>query len=320
MTPQDAQSPIDEYLQALKETQPERYPGAAAQGRAAFLAQVEQPQVENQAGWLSKIQDILTPLSFQPRRRWTAATASVLLAIILTLGAVGGTVYASQDSLPNQTLYGVKIFTEDVRLSLARQPEEKINLLEKFSQRRMEEIKGLSEQGDQLPPKTLSRFERHTETMFELAADQEEQEITQSLQQIRSALQVHEELITQLKNRQHGNAAQALSRVQERLITKIQYAERGIEYPNAFRNGKLDPSPHSPQDTATPPMPQDTATPADKGKPEDVGTPENKGKPQDAGTPENKGKPDETGPPHGKGKPDNPGKPDKPGPPSGGRP
>ena len=156
--------------------------------------------------------------------------------------------------------------------------------------------------------------------MFELAAEQEEQEITQSLQQIRSALQVHEELINQLKNKQRGNAAQALSRVQERLITKIQYAEQGIENPNAFRNGKLDPTPHSPQDTAIPPMPQDTVTPADKGKPEDVGTPENKGKPEDAGTPETKGKPDDTAPPPDKGKPDNPGKPDDPGPPADGRP
>ncbi len=323
MTPQDAKSPLDEYFQALKEAQPERDPLSGARGRAAFLAQLDQRQNEEKAGWFTKIQETFASLSFQPSRRWTAVAASVLLALILTFGAVGGTVYASQDSLPNQALYGVKIFAEDVRLSLANQPQEKISLLEKFSQRRIEELQGSSEQGYELPQQTLLRLEQHTETMFELAAEQDEQDISQSLRQIRSMLQVHEESINQLKNKQNGNAAQALSRVQERLITKIQYAERGIENPTDFRNGKLDSTPHTPQDTVTPPRPVDTATPEDKGKPEDVGTPQNKGKPEDAGTPENKGKPEDAAPPQDKGKPDdpgkpsNPGEPDNPGPPDG---
>jgi len=317
MTPQDAQSPLQEYFQALKETHPERDPDAAGRGRAAFLAHVEQrPQVEK-AGWFTKFQESITTLLFQPNRRWAAVVASALLALILTFGAVGGTVYASQDTLPNQALYGVKIFAEDVRLSLANQPREKISLLEKFSQRRMEEIQGLSEQGEELPRQTLSRFEQHTEAMFELAADQEEQEISQSLKEIRSVLQIHKELITQLQSNQKGNASQALSQVQERLITKIQFAESGIENPNAFRNGKLDPTLPVPRDTVTPASPENTVTPEDNGKPGDVGTPENKGTPEDAGPPENKGKPDHAGTPEDMGKPDNPGKPDHPGPPHG---
>lgn len=67
--------------------------------------------------------------------------ATPALAIILGLALVAsGTVYASQDSLPGDALYGVKIAVEQAQVALALSPEAKINALMRSSRRRTEEM------------------------------------------------------------------------------------------------------------------------------------------------------------------------------------
>lgn len=321
MSEQNLHPQAAEYLEALKEDTPQRDSDLAAQGRANFLAEADSLRAPTTTPWLAGIREAIASFRIQGNRRLATAIASILIALILTLGAVGGTVYASQDSLPNQSLYAVKTFTEDLRLRFADQPMEKINLLEKFTQRRVEELSALSNQGEDLPQGTISRLELHTETMLHLAAEEGEGEITQSLNRIRKALQAHEEVIARLQAQESGNALEALNMVQEKLQQKILLTEQGLENPSSFRKRMKSPTPFAPTDTDRPGKPEGTGTPKDKGKPEDAGTPEDKGKPEDIGTPENKGKPEDVGPPDGDdppgsvGPPEDKGKPEAPGPP-----
>jgi len=284
--------------------------------------------------WWDTLRQAVASFRIRGSRRLATTIASLLIVATLTFGAVGGTVYASQDSLPNQTLYAVKIFSEDMRLRFTNQPQEKLQLLETFTSRRVEELATLSEQGEELPQGTLSRLEQHTEAMLQLATEQEDAETSQSLHRIHAALQAHEEVISRLQEKERGKAVDALTRVQEKLQQKIQLAEQGLENPGAFREKMrgTDPFGNGPDnaDSAGTPegkgQPDDTGQPDDKGKPDDVGTPEDKGKPEDAGPPEDKGRLEELdlmnwksfvnwitkhigGPPEGKGKPDHAGGP-----------
>ncbi|MFO7944422.1 MAG: DUF5667 domain-containing protein [Anaerolineales bacterium] len=322
MTNHNIQPELNEYLKALKEKVPQRDPEMAAKGRANFLSEVKELQAKKSTPWLAEIFAAIFSLPIQANRRLATAVASILTAIVLTFGAVGGTVYASQDSLPKQTLYAVKTLTEDIRLRFSKQPEEKIRLLEKFANRRVEELSALSEKEEEFPEETITRLEQHTETILKIASKQEGKELTQSLKKIRKSLQAQEEIISKLANMEHGNADKKLTQVQKKLREKIHLAEEGLDNPAAFRKKMKSTTPFTPVETLKPGKPEETRTPENKrkpvdrgtpiwkGKPDQVGTPDHKGKPGEAGQQENKGKPNEPGSPDDKGKPEDPGPPD----------
>lgn len=300
---------IKEYLRALKEHTPQRDPEMAAKGRAQFIAQVDDLQKSQPASWLAGFFESLIPSQAQWRRTLVTAIASVLLALLFTLGFAGVTVYASQDSLPGQPLYALKTFTEDLRLQFAEHPQHKINLLETFTQRRTEEISALAGKGKDLPQKVQDRFEQHNETMLKLAASMEPEGTAHSLAQIQLALQRHRKLFQELATREPGPAGKALERLQEHLQTQVQLTEEGLANPAQFQEMLQGDIPPKPTSTDPPGKPRETVTPPDKGKPEESGTPNSKGKPDHAGTPESPGKPENGGAPEGKGKPDEAGPP-----------
>jgi len=334
MTNHKLQPELNKYLKALKENVPQRDTEMAAKGRVNFLSEVKKLQAKKSTPRLAEIFAAIFSLPIQANRRLATAIASILTTIVLTFGAVGGMVHASQDSLPNQTLYAVKTLTEDIRLRFAKQPKEKIRLLEKFAYRRVEELNELSEKEEVFPQVTFTRLEQHTGTMLKLASAQEGKNLIQSLKQIRKFLQAQEEMISKLANTEHGNADKKLTQVQKKLQEKIHLTEEGLDNPAAFREKMESPTPFNPIETLKPGKPEsrtpenkqkpdDRGTPIWKGKPDQVGTPDQKGKPEDAGQPENKGKPKDPGQPDNKGKPnepgppDNKGKPEDPGPPDG---
>lgn len=74
--------------------------------------------------------------------------AGIIIAIVLALSvAGGGAVYASQDSLPGDALYELKLGTEQVRMILPGDDVTRAELALSFADRRMEEIVALAEAG-----------------------------------------------------------------------------------------------------------------------------------------------------------------------------
>lgn len=80
------------------------------------------------------------------RRRFSMV--GIILAIVLTLSAAaGGTAYASQDSLPGDTLYAVKLGTEQMRMMLPGNEIVKAERALSFAERRVGEMQALAENG-----------------------------------------------------------------------------------------------------------------------------------------------------------------------------
>lgn len=80
------------------------------------------------------------------RRRFNIV--GIILAIVMTLSAAaGGTAYASQDSLPGETLYPVKLGTEQMRMLLPGNDVVKAGRALNFAERRVDEMQALAEEG-----------------------------------------------------------------------------------------------------------------------------------------------------------------------------
>jgi len=73
---------------------------------------------------------------------------AIIIAIVLAVSALGGgTVYASQGSLPGDTLYPVKLGTEQARLVLTPSDAAKVGLQLTFADSRLEEMAALVKKG-----------------------------------------------------------------------------------------------------------------------------------------------------------------------------
>jgi len=73
------------------------------------------------------------------------------VAMIIVILGTSGVAFASQNSLPGNTLYPVKLLTEDIRSSLAISPEAKAKLQTDFAARRVAEVKTMLEKNSADP-------------------------------------------------------------------------------------------------------------------------------------------------------------------------
>jgi hypothetical protein len=100
--------------------------------------------------------------------RWAAIAACVALVFVF---AAGGTVAASSNSVPGDTLYPVKTATEEVQLKLTFSGTAKAKLQAKFAERRAWEMARLAEKGRTAKLAALAaQFKAHLAQIEKLAA------------------------------------------------------------------------------------------------------------------------------------------------------
>jgi hypothetical protein len=81
-------------------------------------------------------------------KRFSMSMAGVILAIVLTLSAVGvGTAYASQASLPGDTLYPIKLATEQAGMMLMGDDVARAERALSLANKRVREMEALAEKG-----------------------------------------------------------------------------------------------------------------------------------------------------------------------------
>lgn len=79
-------------------------------------------------------------------RTLRAAPALALAMIITLVGSGSGVSFAAQNTIPGETLYGVKLATEQLRVAVTPGKKAKAELHLRFASRRLEEIERLIEQ------------------------------------------------------------------------------------------------------------------------------------------------------------------------------
>jgi Domain of unknown function (DUF5667) len=218
---------------------PPRNLEAAAHGKATFLKQaaiirstVSRKQEARHNNWIN------TNIPVFPRKERSLMFNTILaivLAVTVFFGGTGITAYAAQDSLPDQTLYPVKTWSEDTILSLTGSPLARLNHVLNFSDRRTAEIAGLLSAGNPIPEKVVARLQNELEQALELAAGMDDPQMVQQLEQIRMRAETQLQTMTALMSGVPESEKPALLQAQVRLQEQIQLASMGQADPQAFR-------------------------------------------------------------------------------------
>jgi hypothetical protein len=150
-----------------------RWRASIAQPRPEFKARAR-AQFMGSLRYAQQVEQPKKPGIFSLQRAWVPALASVL---ILLFGTVG-TAAASANAMPDQTLYHVKLATEQVRLTFTLSDEEKVKYNVKLAENRSQEIVFMAEKGEteQITAAT-DRLSKHLQEANLVIARIEEQEM-----------------------------------------------------------------------------------------------------------------------------------------------
>ena len=98
-------------------------------------------------------------------RKWAVAVASVLIIFLASVGVVA----ASINALPDESLYPVKLATEQVRLMAAFSDVDKAKLHLQFAERRAGEMVEMARQGETDKISTLNeQIDNHLDKVYEM--------------------------------------------------------------------------------------------------------------------------------------------------------
>jgi hypothetical protein len=218
---------------------PPRSPQPAARGRANFLGQaaVFRQAVSRKADRRhNRWNNIIFPL-FQRKERLPVLNTlfAVVLAMTVFFGGTGATVYAAQDSLPDQALYSVKTWSEDAILSLTGSAQMRLNYALDFSDRRVAEMADLLAAGKPIPDGVETRFQNELDLALELAAGLDDPQAIQQMVQIRQRAETQMQTMTMLMSGAPGSAGPILLMAHARLQEQIQLAVMGESDMPGFR-------------------------------------------------------------------------------------
>ncbi|MFQ5996768.1 MAG: DUF4382 domain-containing protein, partial [Dehalococcoidales bacterium] len=118
------------------------------------------------------------------RLRWAGVVAAILVLFMLS----GGVVAASNNSMPGEVLYPVKMATEQARLVLTPSEEGKAKLHIAFAERRMEEMAEMSRRGQveqvaKLAPIVAQHLEEAKQVILAIGESQAAQEMRAKLEE-----------------------------------------------------------------------------------------------------------------------------------------
>jgi uncharacterized membrane protein YgcG len=217
---------------SLKEI-PERNSAAAATGRKNFIAQsreikMRRPLASAQAsarlaisvpfwqrlkGWEQNLFQTKTE-----RRKTIMINALIALVVsaALLFGSAGAAVFAAQDSLPDELLYGVKTAGEDLRMQLSTRAQARLSLALEFAGGRVEEMASEEELQAGVQQPTASRYTNQIRTAFDLAAGMNNADAVQAMRQIQEALQNQAQQMSRLQDRYPDDPLLAWTRLQTR--------------------------------------------------------------------------------------------------------
>jgi len=200
---------------------PARDPKQTRESRARFLR-----DLENVAG-MGTVKRNPILLTFK------TAIALALIGIILFSGIV---TVAAQNSLPDASLYPLKLWTENVQLSLTASPQAKAAFLLELSEKRMDEIVTLSDQGNPPPEQVFNLLEQHIQQILTLASDMDDDTLSRTLLRLREFLQTQQNRIAQHQMYTNRETERLITQTRQRLQSYLDTVDSGLSDPQGFRN------------------------------------------------------------------------------------
>jgi len=245
---QDLDTDLAECLQILR-TEHHRTHQKASIGRANFLAQAKSLAQEDKSRvsrlrpprlspgtWIGMIPQMHTR-KLSPRL--LVALGSWILIFTILFGTVSASVHASQDSLPTDPLYPIKIFGEEIHLALILDFDERTVLLLRYSRYRLDEMLEMVANQEPFPEKTALNWQEHINLALHTAAQMDDAAMMRALEHIDLALRLQEQRLQAI---QAGGSVE-LERLRARLYHFKGDIHSGMQDPAAFRQRWQTPYP-----------------------------------------------------------------------------
>ena len=179
------------------------------------------------------------------RRIWYAGwlkTAAIVAAILITVSALGvGTAYASQDSLPGDNLYPVKIGTEQLRRLLTTDDVSQVELELQFATIRLQEIEALANKGADRITMATNRYEQTIAMAIERAEQTRERGLSANvLEMVALAISNHLSLLDRIEDFVPENSKKVINHAKEIAITEQIRALRSLAMENPLRAAEIN--------------------------------------------------------------------------------
>ncbi len=250
---------VRERLEEIKSI-PARDPVLAQRARARFLANaVSASELPRHKGWSS---------IFRKEQFAMNMLISVLMIAGLLFGG-GATVNAAQDDMPNEPLYALKMWSEDVSLQLQKDPEAKVDRLMDLVQIRTQDMTRLIDAGEPVPDQVRLRLEQHIQDALQTCLTLDEPTLDRTLLQIRDRLQdqdrdmeqllLHTQDQLQLQTQdqlriQLQDQLQLLTQTRTLLRERLHVVEDGLVNHEMFRERVQNGFHYGQDDDVTPPV------------------------------------------------------------------
>jgi hypothetical protein len=220
-------------LRALKGI-PARDPEIINSSKNTYLAEITKSRLSVSAseearhtGWIANLF-----LRKEPLRMSTLGT--IILIISMIVGGSGITAVSAQSSLPDSSLYPVKLLTEDIQFSFTRDPYAKWQLSLQLIESRMEEIRAMLSNGSIPSEAVLQRLNTQLEQTLQLASNLGGVRATQALTQTQTRLETQAQMMLLVQTSTPKGAA-VLVRVQQMIQERIRQTQNGLENPLQFQ-------------------------------------------------------------------------------------
>lgn len=164
---------------------------------------------------------------------------NILVSILVIVGLLAGggvTVRAAQDDMPNEPLYGIKTWSENVSLQFQNRPEAKVERLMEITQTRVQEMKRLVESGQTPPDHVRLRLEQHLQQTLQLCSNMDDAALDPILLRLRNQLQQQEQDMEGLQLHATPDTQPVLERTRTMLQAHLQLVDGGLQNHEMFRN------------------------------------------------------------------------------------
>ena len=193
---------------------------------------------------------------------------AAMLAVVIGMTTIGGgAVFAANDSLPGDTLYPIKLITEDARLTLSADPATQAELNLSFAAERAREMRQLAARGVSAPEEVIVRMAQHTERAMAQIANARPEEIPALLEQTMERTRAQQQVLEEVGVGAPKETQAALQHAMQVTQRAYQTASAAQGDSNRFRNEYErqymgTPGPHGTAlPSHTPVLPRATQTP-----------------------------------------------------------
>jgi hypothetical protein len=223
---------LEEKLRSFSRTTVERDSAVAENTRQMFLAEISKLAVSNPPVSRLTFQNFIPALNQfrKVRLKMSPSLTSLVLAVLMFFGGGTASVAAAQSSLPDDTLYPVKVLSEQIEEALTFQPEKKLDLAVNQSGKRLDEISSLIANGSVPKEEVLARLQASLEKALKLSSETGKTDSVELLELL-TRLQEEMKRMEKMPTGVNPPPEDDLARAREKMQDQIKMVDENIKAP-----------------------------------------------------------------------------------------